>query len=155
LNGDGPLLSLDPSADGVSYPPVLHALKITTIVSVGATSIDVIVVGAQSQNFSHKIFLIHAPRAPRNSQGCLGRRYGSIDFSQNLRTGIAPEWTGEFWGVLPPRSEHFKKRREGQRLGAASSSVTDEPQTKHQQTINNKREQITNNKSCGSTKLVI
>jgi hypothetical protein len=27
MNGDGPLLSLDPSADGVSYAPVLHRVK--------------------------------------------------------------------------------------------------------------------------------
>jgi hypothetical protein len=40
MNGDRPLISLDPSANGVSYPPVLHALKITTIASAGATSID-------------------------------------------------------------------------------------------------------------------
>jgi hypothetical protein len=26
MNGDGPLLSLDPSADRVSYPPVFHAV---------------------------------------------------------------------------------------------------------------------------------
>jgi hypothetical protein len=31
MNGDRPSISLDPSADGVSYAPVLHALKITTI----------------------------------------------------------------------------------------------------------------------------
>jgi hypothetical protein len=28
MNGDGPLLSLDPSAEGVSYPPVLHGLSL-------------------------------------------------------------------------------------------------------------------------------
>jgi hypothetical protein len=28
MNCDGPLLSLDPSADRVSYPPVLHALSL-------------------------------------------------------------------------------------------------------------------------------
>jgi hypothetical protein len=27
MNGDGPLLSLDPSAEGVSYAPVLHGLE--------------------------------------------------------------------------------------------------------------------------------
>jgi hypothetical protein len=27
MNGDGPLPSLDPSADRVSYPPVLHGLE--------------------------------------------------------------------------------------------------------------------------------
>jgi hypothetical protein len=27
MNGDGPLLSLDASADGVSYAPVLHRVK--------------------------------------------------------------------------------------------------------------------------------
>jgi hypothetical protein len=42
MNGDRPLISLNPSADGVSYPPVLHALKITTIASAGATSINVL-----------------------------------------------------------------------------------------------------------------
>ena len=28
MNGDGPLLSLDPSADRVSYPPVLHTVNL-------------------------------------------------------------------------------------------------------------------------------
>jgi hypothetical protein len=28
MNGDGPLLSLDPSADRVSYPPVFHAVSL-------------------------------------------------------------------------------------------------------------------------------
>ena len=28
MNGDGPLLSLDPSADRVSYPPVVHAVSL-------------------------------------------------------------------------------------------------------------------------------
>ena len=28
MNGDGPLLSLDPSADGVSYAPVLHRVSL-------------------------------------------------------------------------------------------------------------------------------
>jgi len=28
MNGDGPLLSLDASADGVSYPPVFHAVSL-------------------------------------------------------------------------------------------------------------------------------
>jgi hypothetical protein len=28
MDGDGPLLSLDPSADGVSYAPVLHAVSL-------------------------------------------------------------------------------------------------------------------------------
>jgi hypothetical protein len=30
MNGDGPLLSLDPSADGVSYAPVLHPWSLDT-----------------------------------------------------------------------------------------------------------------------------
>jgi hypothetical protein len=28
MNGDAPLLSLDPSADRVSYPPVLHTVSL-------------------------------------------------------------------------------------------------------------------------------
>jgi len=28
MNGDGPLLSFDPSANRVSYPPVLHAVSL-------------------------------------------------------------------------------------------------------------------------------